>query len=181
MTTPLFDGIEAEMDEEEIALSRSTPGFQFAAERLAVMEWMHAIDIRCRVKSLPRKRSIPPTGPMCRRCRIGSSMMPSAYLRDVRERPVWQEMPADVRAFFNASLPHSPAPLGDVYRDVVGQGDALSDGQHPSALLVLVYGIEQFHRRARRFSGGDPGVQSRRRQPCRRPAWIGRWSTGASR
>jgi cysteine synthase len=32
MTTPLFEGIEEEMDEEEIALSRSTPGFQFAAE-----------------------------------------------------------------------------------------------------------------------------------------------------
>jgi len=31
MTTPLFDGIAAEMDEEEIALSRSTPGYQFAA------------------------------------------------------------------------------------------------------------------------------------------------------
>jgi cysteine synthase A len=29
MTTPLFDGIEAEMDAEEIALSRSTPGCQF--------------------------------------------------------------------------------------------------------------------------------------------------------
>lgn len=31
LSTPLFDGIEAEMDEEELALSRSTPGFQFAA------------------------------------------------------------------------------------------------------------------------------------------------------
>ena len=31
MTTPLFDGIEAEMNEEEIALSRSTPGSQFQA------------------------------------------------------------------------------------------------------------------------------------------------------
>ncbi len=31
MTTPLFDGIEAEMDAEEIALSRSTPGAQFPA------------------------------------------------------------------------------------------------------------------------------------------------------
>ncbi|OCC06398.1 cysteine synthase [Labrys sp. WJW] len=29
MTTPLFDGIEAEMDAEEIALSKSTPGYQF--------------------------------------------------------------------------------------------------------------------------------------------------------
>lgn len=32
MTTPLFEGIEPEMDEEELALSRSTPGFQMAAE-----------------------------------------------------------------------------------------------------------------------------------------------------
>jgi cysteine synthase len=31
MTTPLFEGIETEMNEEEIALSRSTPGFQFPA------------------------------------------------------------------------------------------------------------------------------------------------------
>jgi len=31
MSTPLFETIEAEMNEEEIALSRSTPGFQFAA------------------------------------------------------------------------------------------------------------------------------------------------------
>ena len=31
LSTPLFDGIEADMDEEEMALSRSTPGFQFAA------------------------------------------------------------------------------------------------------------------------------------------------------
>lgn len=28
MTTPLFEGIEADMNEEELALSRSTPGFQ---------------------------------------------------------------------------------------------------------------------------------------------------------
>jgi cysteine synthase A len=31
LTTPLFETIEAEMNEEETALSRSTPGFQFAA------------------------------------------------------------------------------------------------------------------------------------------------------
>lgn len=31
MTTPLFDGIEADMDESELALSLSTPGFQLAA------------------------------------------------------------------------------------------------------------------------------------------------------
>ena len=31
MSTPLFDGIETEMNEEEMALSRSTPGFHLAA------------------------------------------------------------------------------------------------------------------------------------------------------
>ena len=31
ITTPLFEGIDADMNEEELALSRSTPGFQFAA------------------------------------------------------------------------------------------------------------------------------------------------------
>ncbi|RWE74318.1 MAG: pyridoxal-phosphate dependent enzyme, partial [Mesorhizobium sp.] len=31
MSTPLFDGIEAEMDAEETALSRSTPSCQFEA------------------------------------------------------------------------------------------------------------------------------------------------------
>ena len=40
------------------------------------------------------------------------------YLRDVRDRPVWQDMPADVKAFFEAPLPRSPAPLTEVYREV---------------------------------------------------------------
>lgn len=31
LSTPLFEGIEAEMDEEETALSQSTPGFQFTS------------------------------------------------------------------------------------------------------------------------------------------------------
>jgi aromatic-L-amino-acid decarboxylase len=40
------------------------------------------------------------------------------YLRDVRDRPVWREMPADVTAFFTTSLPRSPSPLSEIYRDV---------------------------------------------------------------
>ncbi|SFO07807.1 Glutamate or tyrosine decarboxylase [Mesorhizobium sp. NFR06] len=40
------------------------------------------------------------------------------YLKDVRERPVWREMPAEVRSFFTTSLPRSPAPLVEVYDDV---------------------------------------------------------------
>lgn len=42
-----------------------------------------------------------------------------AYLRDVRERPVWREMPGDVTDFFTSPLPQSPTPLAEVYGDVV--------------------------------------------------------------
>ncbi|AZO40476.1 MULTISPECIES: aspartate aminotransferase family protein [Mesorhizobium] len=40
------------------------------------------------------------------------------YLRDLRDRPVWREMPADVREVFAAPLPRSPAPLAAVYGEV---------------------------------------------------------------
>lgn len=41
-----------------------------------------------------------------------------AYLRGVRDRPVWREMPPEVRAFFEAPLPRTPMPLSAVYREV---------------------------------------------------------------
>ncbi|MDG4852730.1 MULTISPECIES: aspartate aminotransferase family protein [unclassified Mesorhizobium] len=41
-----------------------------------------------------------------------------AYLKDVRDRPVWRQMPVEVRAFFSAPLPRSPAPIAEVYGDV---------------------------------------------------------------
>jgi aromatic-L-amino-acid/L-tryptophan decarboxylase len=41
------------------------------------------------------------------------------YLQDVRDRPVWQNMPADVQAFFTTPLPRAPGTLADVYREVV--------------------------------------------------------------
>ncbi len=41
-----------------------------------------------------------------------------AYLRDVRARPVWQNMPDEVRRSFQTPLPHSPTQLSDVYREV---------------------------------------------------------------
>ncbi|PBC10319.1 pyridoxal-dependent decarboxylase [Mesorhizobium sp. WSM3859] len=40
------------------------------------------------------------------------------YLKDVRERPVWREMPAEVRSFFSAPIPRESAPVADVYDDV---------------------------------------------------------------
>ncbi|TIV65345.1 MAG: aspartate aminotransferase family protein, partial [Mesorhizobium sp.] len=41
-----------------------------------------------------------------------------SYLRDVRDRPVWREMPNEVRAFFAAPLPREPTSIADVYGDV---------------------------------------------------------------
>jgi aromatic-L-amino-acid/L-tryptophan decarboxylase len=40
------------------------------------------------------------------------------HLRDVRNRPVWQEMPPDVQAVFGTSLPRSPGDLSEIYRDI---------------------------------------------------------------
>ena len=40
------------------------------------------------------------------------------YLRDIRDRPVWQEMPTEVKAFFADPLPRSSAPLAQVYREL---------------------------------------------------------------
>ena len=41
-----------------------------------------------------------------------------AYLRDVRDRPVWQAMPDGARARFFTPLPRTPEPLADVYRTI---------------------------------------------------------------
>ncbi|WP_192249858.1 pyridoxal phosphate-dependent decarboxylase family protein [Mesorhizobium silamurunense] len=54
------------------------------------------------------------------------------YLRDVRDRPVWREMPDEVRAFFSAPLPREPAPIADVYGDVARKVMAYPMGNiHP--------------------------------------------------
>jgi aromatic-L-amino-acid decarboxylase len=41
------------------------------------------------------------------------------YLRDVRDRPAWREMPAEVRASFDTAMPTAGTPLDEVYRQVV--------------------------------------------------------------
>jgi aromatic-L-amino-acid decarboxylase len=40
------------------------------------------------------------------------------YLRDVRGRPAWRDMPANVRSAFDAPAPRGPTPLSEVYREV---------------------------------------------------------------
>ena len=39
------------------------------------------------------------------------------YTAEIRRRPVWQAMPAEVRARFRAPLPAAPADLAEVYRE----------------------------------------------------------------
>src|SRR5258708_2691279 len=39
------------------------------------------------------------------------------YVANIRERPVWQPIPDDVRARFHAGLPRQASDLGDVYRE----------------------------------------------------------------
>jgi aromatic-L-amino-acid decarboxylase len=39
------------------------------------------------------------------------------YAADIRERPVWQPIPEEVRARFRSDLPHQPSDLGEVYRE----------------------------------------------------------------
>jgi len=41
-----------------------------------------------------------------------------AYLRDVRNRPVWRSMPDSVRSFFSMPAPAEAEPLADVYRQI---------------------------------------------------------------
>ena len=39
------------------------------------------------------------------------------YAANIRDRPVWQPIPDEVRARFRAALPRQPSDLGDVYRE----------------------------------------------------------------
>ena len=41
------------------------------------------------------------------------------YTRDVRERPVWQSMPPEVRAHFRSAAPQQGQPLEEVYAEIV--------------------------------------------------------------
>ncbi len=43
-----------------------------------------------------------------------------SYLREIRNGPVWRDMPPEVRRSFETPLPRSPTPLSEVYREVAG-------------------------------------------------------------
>lgn len=55
-----------------------------------------------------------------------------AYLRDIRERPAWRDMPPEIRGYFEAPLPRDGTPLQQVYRDVADKVMAYPLGNiHP--------------------------------------------------
>lgn len=41
------------------------------------------------------------------------------YTRDIRERPVWRDMPPEVRAHFQGPVPQEGQPLWEVYEGLV--------------------------------------------------------------
>lgn len=54
------------------------------------------------------------------------------HLRDVRTRPVWRDMPAEIRARLTTALPQGPTPLEEVAREVFDTAMAYPMGNtHP--------------------------------------------------
>ena len=115
----------------------------------------------------PRKRSIRTTGARRWRCRTGSSRTPSAI----------SATSANVRSGGRCRRtcgPSSPRrcrerrAAGRRLSRGRGERDGLPHGQRPSAVLVLVHGLQQLYGGAWRFPRGDPGLQPRRRQSRRR-------------
>lgn len=54
------------------------------------------------------------------------------HLRDIRSRPVWRDMPPEIRTRLATKLPHRPTPLEDVVREVFDTAMAYPMGNtHP--------------------------------------------------
>ena len=86
-----------------------------------------------------------------------------------RERSVWRPMPEEVKADFRRSgAANAPTPLDRPSTSWSAQCACLSNGQYPSAFLVVVHGCRHVHRRAGRLSRRRAGIERRRRQPCGR-------------
>ena len=59
------------------------------------------------------------------------------YIADVRERPVWQPTPPELRAELRSPLPDSPCGLTEAYADFQAPREAVRDRQCASALHGL--------------------------------------------
>jgi len=96
-----------------------------------------------------------------------------AYLRDIRDRPSWRSMPAEVKAFFASPLPRNPAGIAGIYRDVT---EKLREN------LV----IQSQRRLGEGFAAEDDAKaigQAERHSDCVKELWCGgrrvkQWSEG---
>ena len=85
------------------------------------------------------------------------------YAANIRERPVWQPIPDDVRARFRAELPRQPSDLDEVYREFTDFIVPYATGNvHPG-----LHGMGAWRRHRRRHAGGDAGGRTQRQS--RRP------------
>ena len=62
------------------------------------------------------------------------------HLANVRDRPVWQPIPDDVRARFRDELPHAPSNLQDVYREFTDFIAPYSTGNTHPGFMGWVHG-----------------------------------------
>src|SRR5579863_10091558 len=62
------------------------------------------------------------------------------YLQHIRQRPVWQPIPAEVRAEFRAALPCAPTDMAAVYREFTQLILPFSSGNVHPAFMGWVQG-----------------------------------------
>lgn len=85
------------------------------------------------------------------------------YVRDVRERPVWQLMPDAVRSRLRCAVPVEPTPVDTVYADLAETLMPYPMGNIHPRFWMWYMGVEQLHRGARGLSGSHPRLEFGRR------------------
>ena len=89
------------------------------------------------------------------------------YTAGVRDRPVWQAMPDDVRAGFRTPLPRDGRPLDRVYGDLTRTLMPYAMGNVHPRFWMWFMGSSNFTGALGDFLAAVQGLQPRRRQPRR--------------
>ena len=67
------------------------------------------------------------------------------YAADIRDRPVWQPIPDQVRARFRTALPTQACDLGDVYREFTDFIVPYATGNVHPGFMGWVHGLSLIH------------------------------------
>lgn len=86
------------------------------------------------------------------------------YVENIRDRPVWQPLPDEVRAHFHGDVPEAPAELGAVYQEFLRDILPFAAGNVHPGFMGWVHGGD-----ARRHTGGDAGGGVKRQSGWPRP------------